>query len=69
MTDESQQVLSEQQAFEAMRSFLEAYYNRFKTASLADVLSDIGPPFLTGAVTADPAMWSDWQAAVKLVLG
>lgn len=67
MTDE-QQILSEQQAFEAMRSFLGAYYDRFKTASLADVLGDIGPPFLTGAVTADPAMWTDWQAAVKSVL-
>lgn len=51
-----------------MRSFLEAYYDRFKTASLADVLGDIGPPFLAGAVTADPAMWSDWQAAVESVL-
>jgi hypothetical protein len=60
--------LSEQQAFEAMRRFLEEYWQRFNEATVSDVLSDTQPAFLADTVTADPAAWQDWIRIVRGVL-
>jgi hypothetical protein len=60
--------LSEREAFDAMRNFLQAYWERFNEARLSDVLSDTQPAFLADTVTADPAAWEDWTKAVQKVI-
>ena len=71
MTDwppESRYNLTELEAFDAMRAFVHAYWERgFRESDeLANLLSDTergrsgGPPL-------DPAQWPDWQAAVDQV--
>ena len=59
--------IGELQAFDAMRAFLEAYWERGgkQSADLAGLLGSlnrhIGPPL-------DVALWYDWKEAVDLVL-
>ncbi|MGA8725424.1 MAG: hypothetical protein WB565_10290 [Acidimicrobiales bacterium] len=60
--------LSERQAFDAMRVFLQAYWERFNSAQVSDVLSDTQDAFLADTTTADPAAWNDWRKAVAQVL-
>jgi hypothetical protein len=59
--------LSEREAFDAMRKYLQAYWERFSDARVSDVLSDSQPAFLAATVTADPAAWEDWIKAVHEV--
>jgi hypothetical protein len=60
-------LLSPQEAFTAMRRFLEAYYTRTgESGELASVLSDL-QPLPSDALPADPAAWEDWLAAVRAV--
>jgi hypothetical protein len=69
MTFESDSVtLSDREAFDAMRLFLQAYWERFNGAALSDVLGDTQPAFLADTVTADPAAWRDWLEAVGAVV-
>ena len=60
--------LSEREAFDAMRQFLQAYWERMNQSLVADVLSDTQPAFFADTVTADPAAWDDWMKCVELVL-
>jgi hypothetical protein len=50
-------MLSEGQAFDAMRCYLQAYWERSNTSLVSDVLSDTQTAFLADTVTADPAAW------------
>ena len=56
---------SNREGYLAMVEFLRAYAERAWAGSLATLLADVeidvdGKPF-------DPAMWSDWLAALKVV--
>jgi hypothetical protein len=63
----SNQVLSGEQAFQAMSRFLERYYERAGgRGELAAVLSDIQT--MPDGRPADPAAWEDWLDAVRVVL-
>ena len=63
----SNQILSTEQAFQAMAQFLEQYYDRVgKKAELAVVLSDM--QIMPDGRPADPAAWEDWLDAVRAVL-
>ena len=59
-------MITTEQAFAAMQSFLEAYWERGNRseAEIAALLSSIqGGP----GATRDPAQWNDWLAAVGKV--
>jgi hypothetical protein len=63
----SNQILSAEQAFQAMAQFLEQYYVRVgRKGELATVLSDIQT--MPDGRPADPAAWEDWLDAVRVVL-
>jgi hypothetical protein len=68
MKDSKVIALSEREAFDAMRHYLQAYWERFNEARVSDVLSDSQPAFLADTVTADPAAWEDWTKAVQKVI-
>jgi hypothetical protein len=56
---------SNREGYLAMVEFLRAYAERAQAGSLATLLADVeiagdGEPF-------DPAMWSDWLAALEVV--
>lgn len=65
MTDPDSPPLSQRQAFDAMRRYLQAYWERSNQSLVSDVLSDTQPAFLADTVTADPAAWEDWLKAVQ----
>jgi hypothetical protein len=67
MTRESErdELLRGEEAFAAMFEFLHAYWSRFKTATLADVLSDL--ELASDGESRDPAAWHDWLRAVDAV--
>lgn len=61
------EALSDREGYLAMVEFLLAYVGRAGAGSLATLLADVeidvdGMPF-------DPAMWSDWLAAIEIVRG
>ncbi len=59
--------LDEWQALQAMRRFLDAFWERGgKQGAVIDVLSWTWST--EPGVTADPAMWEDWQDAVTAAL-
>ncbi len=58
--------LSTQQAFLAMYSFLDAHYQRSKADDLGALLGSMS--LLRDGSPADPAVASDWQAAVDAAL-
>lgn len=58
--------LTEPQAFNAMRKFLEGYYERTASDDIGSLLSDI--QFFSDNSTADPAAWDDWVKCVDVVL-
>jgi hypothetical protein len=61
--------LSELAAFDAMRTFLKRYWEKHGRPSdaLADVLGDCQRGIWKSGKPGDPAMWSDWKAAVETV--
>jgi hypothetical protein len=62
-------LLSDKEAFEAMRIFLDAFYERGgRQDSLGYVLSAIGSFLWADGCPNDPAQWDDWLAAVKQVV-
>jgi hypothetical protein len=63
---ERETLLTAEEGFAAMFGFLEAYWNEFKTANLADVLSDLQPA--VGSQSSDPAAWANWLKSVEAVL-
>ena len=62
--------LSELAAFDAMKQFLEAFWERGRRESedIALMLSFLSRDVLANGMPADPAMWSDWRAAVDKVV-
>jgi len=61
--------LSELEAFDAMRVFLEAYWRRGGAASddIAVLLGNINRDDWADRGPLDPAQWSDWLNAVAIV--
>ncbi len=59
--------LTQEQAFRAMFLFLEGYWSEFRTATIADVLSDLNPA--EAGESSDPAAWHDWLRAVEAAKG
>ena len=61
--------LDEKQAFEAMRGFLTAFWERENRRS--DVIRNIlsWTEFEPDGGTSDPAQWHDWLDAVRQVTG
>ncbi len=55
--------LTEKQAFLAMVSFLEDYYEQTKSDEIGALLGSL--QLLDDGVTADPAMWDDWLKIVQ----
>jgi hypothetical protein len=63
-------VLTEQDAFDAMRYFLAEFWKRGGSASdsdLVDILSWTDRDVAGDGETDDPAQWHDWLAAVRAV--
>jgi hypothetical protein len=61
-------MLTEDQAFEAMRLFLHAFWQRGGSdpkSDLVDILSWTGREVWGDGGTDDPAQWHDWTAAVE----
>jgi hypothetical protein len=58
--------LDEKAAFEAMRHFLETYWERGGRSSddLASLLGSLNTDRWADDAPADPAMWRDWMDAV-----
>ena len=50
--------ITERQAFEAMKEFLEQYYKRTNSDDVGSLLGDMC--FLDDNNTADPAVWKEW---------
>lgn len=63
--------LDELAAFDAMRAFLEAYWERGLRSDdgLASLLGNLSRSVWKDRSTADPAMWQDWKEAVALIRG
>ncbi len=55
--------LTEKQAFLAMVSFLEHYYEQTKSDEIGALLGSL--QLLDDEITADPAMWDDWLKIVQ----
>jgi hypothetical protein len=63
-------MLTEEEAFDTMRHFLEAFWQRGGSdpnSDLADLLSWTGRDVWDDGSTNDPAQWHDWLAAVRAV--
>ncbi len=61
--------LTNKEAFDAMRIFLEHYDKRGRGKdSLRDVLGDISSTFWADGGPNDPAQWNDWLDAVSEVV-
>ena len=58
--------LTDLQAFNAMRLFLEGYYNRTHSDDVGSLLGDL-QLFPEGG-TFDPAAWEDWMDSINEVL-
>jgi hypothetical protein len=56
-------ILTTQEAFSAMRSFLEDYYERTQSDDVGALLGDM--QLLGDGMTADPAAWEDWLVCVE----
>ena len=63
--------LDELQAFDAMRHFLEAYWERRGKVSddIAVLPSDVDRDMWANGMPGDPALWNDFRAAVSEVVG
>ena len=53
------------EAFEAMKCFLDTYYNYTKSDDVGGLLG--GLQFLEDGSTADPAYWQEWEESVEKV--
>ena len=58
--------LTELQAFEAMKKFLEGYWERTNSDDVGGLLGEL--QFHAEGGTFDPAAWHDWVKAVEEVL-
>jgi hypothetical protein len=66
---ETPRTLDELAAFDAMRTFLEAYWERGGKSSedIANLLSNLNRSVWANGMPGDPAMWQDWRDAVEAV--
>lgn len=55
--------IDELQALNAMRTFLEMYYERTSSDDIGSLLGDL--QLLSDTETVDPAAWIDWMEAVQ----
>ena len=55
-------ILNEKEAYNAMVSFLDSYYQRTKSDDVGSLLGDL--MMLSDGTTADPAAWEDWLQAI-----
>ena len=62
--------LNELEAFDAMRLFLEAYWERGGKQSddLAALLGNLNREMWASGMPGDPAQWNDFRAAVDRIL-
>lgn len=63
-------MLTEREAFEAMRYFLAEFWKRSGSQSdseLVDILSWTAMDVWEDGGTADPAQWDDWMTAVRAI--
>jgi hypothetical protein len=63
-------MLSEEEAFEAMRHFLQAFWERGghdPDSDIAELLGWTARDFWEDGGTNDPAQWEDWMKAVRAV--
>lgn len=58
--------LTSLQAFNAMKLFLEKYYEETSSDDVASLLSEL--QFLEDGSTADPAAWESWDESVQKAL-
>jgi hypothetical protein len=60
-------ILTQVEAYDSMRAFLQAYWERGLRESdeIACLLGQLAP--LRDGISADPAHWEDWLAAVRIV--
>lgn len=58
--------LTKLQAFNAMRNFLEGYYERTSSDDVGSLLGDM--QIFSDGSTADSAAWDDWTESVNTVL-
>ena len=56
--------LSDDEGYAAMYAFLEHRYNLTQSDDLGALLSQMS--LLPDGGTADPALWHDWQRAIKV---
>ena len=61
-----EQKLTKREALNAMRKFLDGYYERTFPDDIASLLGDI--TFLADGSTADPAVWKDWEDSINIIL-
>jgi hypothetical protein len=61
-------MISEEQAYKAMFRFLERYYEETQAADIGALLGSMNVQIFQDSRPADPAMWGEWQVAVKDVL-
>ena len=54
------------QAFNVMRLFLEAYFERTESDDVGSLLGDL--QILEDGKSSDPAAWEEWLACVQRVL-
>lgn len=68
-TGELSPTLDELMAFDAMRAFLEVYWERGlkDDERLATLLSNLNRSVWTNGGPGDPAMWLDWRKAVARI--
>jgi hypothetical protein len=57
--------LTDKQAFAAMVSFLENYYQQTQADDIGALLGSL--QLLSDGKPADPALWQDWLASVQKV--
>ena len=57
--------LSYSEAFEAMKDFLDKFYQKTKSDDVGSLLGDLS--LLSDGCTADPAAWDDWLNTIKKV--
>ena len=62
----TEKLLTSKQAYEAMYSFLEAYYERGASDEIGYMLGNMS--LLSDGTSADPAYTEDWNEAVKKVI-
>lgn len=62
------EMISEEQADKAIFRFLEKYYELTQADEIGSLLGSMNLELFADGRPADPAMWDDWQIALREVL-